>query len=132
MITIEQAYKLREALLQASKFLDDEIATEVPQLFPKWSGASVTYAVGDRVNYYDTLYKCIQAHTSQADWDPENAVSLWAHTSVEEWPAWIQPTGAQDAYNKGDKVIYNGTKYVSDVDANVWAPGVYGWSVYEE
>ena len=83
------------------------------------------------MNYYDTLYKCIQAHTSQADWDPENAVSLWTHTSVEEWPEWIQPTGAQDAYNKGDKVIYNGTKYVSDVDANVWAPGVYGWSAYE-
>lgn len=36
-------------------------------------------------------------------------------------------TGAQDAYNKGDKVSHDGKHWVSDVDNNVWAPGVYGW-----
>ena len=48
--------------------------------------------------------------------------------NLEEWPEWVQPTGAHDAYNTGDKVTHNGVKYISDVDANVWEPGVYGWS----
>lgn len=50
----------------------------------------------------------------------------------EEWPAWVQPTGAHDAYNTGDKVTYNGQHYVSKIDGNVWSPEAYpaGWEVY--
>lgn len=42
-------------------------------------------------------------------------------------PAWVQPTGAHDAYKKGDRVTYEGAAWASTVDANVWAPGVHGW-----
>ena len=47
----------------------------------------------------------------------------------EEWPAWVQPTGAHDCYNTGDKVTYNGQHYVSKIDGNVWSPDAYpaGW-----
>ena len=47
----------------------------------------------------------------------------------EEWPAWVQPTGAHDCYNTGDKVTYNGQHYVSKIDGNVWSPEAYpaGW-----
>ena len=47
----------------------------------------------------------------------------------EEWPAWVQPTGAHDCYNTGDKVTYNGKHYVSKLDGNVWSPDAYpaGW-----
>lgn len=41
---------------------------------------------------------------------------------------WVQPTGAQDAYQKGDKVTYEGKHYISDIDNNVWSPTTYGWS----
>ena len=48
-----------------------------------------------------------------------------------EWPVWAAPIGAQDAYAAGDRVTYNGIRYCSLVDSNVWEPGVYGWEVAE-
>ena len=47
----------------------------------------------------------------------------------EEWPTWVQPTGAHDCYNTGDKVTYNGQHYVSKINGNVWSPEAYpaGW-----
>ena len=73
------------------------------------------------------LYACITAHTSQASWKPSLTPALWNKISIEEWPEWVQPTGAHDAYAKGDKVSHNNKRWVSTVDANTWEPGVYGW-----
>ena len=111
----------------AIKYLPDEEAETVTDLFPDWE-TSKAYAVGDRVKYNELLYRCVQAHTSQTDWTPDVVPALWVRTSTEEWPEWIQPTGAHDAYNKGDKVSHNEKHWVSDIDANVYEPGVYGWT----
>ena len=46
----------------------------------------------------------------------------------EEYPEWVRPTGAHDAYAQGAKVSHNGKKWTSDVGGNVWEPGVYGWT----
>ena len=64
-----------------------------------------------------------------AVWTPDAAVSLWvvAGDPAEEWPAWSQPIGAQDAYMSGDKASHNEKHWVSDYDNNVWEPGVFGW-----
>ena len=112
-------------------YLDDDEAESVTILFEDWQ-AGVAYAVGDRRKYGGLLYRCVQAHTSQADWTPPAVPALWLRTSTEEWPEWIQPTGAQDAYNNGDKVSHNKKRWISDVDANVWEPGVYGWTEANE
>ena len=112
-------------------YLDDDEAESVTMLFENWQ-SGVAYAVGDRRKYEGLLYRCVQAHTSQADWTPPAVPALWVRTSTEKWPEWIQPTGAQDAYNKGDRVHYpdaDGAVYVSTVDNNVWEPTVYGWEV---
>lgn len=111
----------------AISYLDDDQAESVTALFPDWE-TSKAYAVGDRVKYNGLLYRCVQAHTSQADWTPDAVPALWVRTSTEEWPEWIQPTGAHDAYNKGDKVSHNEKHWVSDIDANIYEPGVYGWT----
>lgn len=111
----------------AISYLDDDQAETVTALFPDWEDGKA-YAVGDRVKYNELLYRCVQAHTSQADWTPDITPALWVRTSTEEWPEWIQPTGAHDAYNKGDKVSHNEKHWVSDIDANVYEPGVYGWT----
>lgn len=108
-------------------YLPDEEAETVTALFPDWE-TSKAYAVGDRVKYNGLLYRCVQAHTSQADWTPDITPALWVRTSTEEWPEWIQPTGAHDAYNQGDKVSHNEKHWISDIDANVYEPGVYGWT----
>ena len=123
-----EAIKLRNAIVRSSESLPDDIASEVPELFKPWE-INVEYAVGDRIRYDTTLYKCVQAHTSQSDWTPTAAASLWARTDNprEEWPEWVQPIGASDAYAINSQVSHNGSHWISDVDNNVWEPGVYGW-----
>ena len=73
-------------------------------------------------------------HMSQESWAPEAAPSLWVRIDdpTVEWPQWRQPTGATDAYAKGDKVSHNGKHWISDVDANTWEPGVSGWTQADE
>ena len=91
----------------------------------------MAYTVGQIRRYTDgKLYKCVQAHTSQADWTPDKTASLWTTVSdpAEEWPEWSQPVGAHDAYSKDAKVSHNGKHWTSTVDSNVWEPGVYGWT----
>jgi hypothetical protein len=109
--------------------LPDEQALEVPSVFPVFQ-VGVNYEVGFKLRYKDILYKVLQAHTSQADWTPDVTPALWTVVSLDEWPEWVQPTGAQDAYAKGDKVSHNGKHWISEVDGNVWEPGIYGnlWS----
>lgn len=130
MSYVEKARQLRERIDTATNYLNDEQAETVTELFPEW-GVGIKYTVGDRRQYDSLLYRCVQAHTSQDDWTPPAVPALWVRTSTEEWPEWIQPTGAHDAYNKGDKVSHNGKHWISDVDANIWEPGGYGWSEAE-
>lgn len=120
---------LRPYIEKAAASLDDNDAVNAVKLFPTWTiGVSVT--VGERYQYADKLYKCLQAHTTQADWKPDDSPSLWVGISdpAEEWPEWSQPVGSTDAYAKGAKVGHNGKHWTSDVDANVWEPGAYGWT----
>ena len=127
-MTRGKAKQLRQLIEQLAVTLDDETALTGVELFPAWV-VGKAYAANDRAQYNGTLYKCIQAHTSQADWTPDTVPALWVKVSVEEWPEFVQPTGAHDAYNTGDKVTYNGKRYVSLIDANVYSPDDYpaGW-----
>ena len=127
----EHAIKLRDMLHKASASLTDEDALEAVELFPVWSGNGVAYEKGVRVRYEGELYRCEQSHTSQADWTPDKTPALWTKVAEPgEIPVWKQPTGAQDAYQEGDRVYYP-TKdddiFVSLVNDNVWPPDVYGW-----
>lgn len=126
-MTRAKAKQLRKLIEQLAVTLDDETALTGVELFPTWV-VGKAYAVGDRVQYNGTLYKCVQAHTSQADWTPDATPALWVIVTVEEWPEWVQPAGSHDAYAKGSKVTHNGERWISDVDSNVWEPGVYGWT----
>lgn len=127
-MTLGKAKQLRKLIEDLATTLDDTTALTGVELFPKWQ-SSKSYSVGDRVQYNSTLYKCVQAHTSQDDWTPDVTPALWVIISIEEFPEWVQPTGAHNTYNTGDKVSYNGQHYVCTVDANVYAPGVYGWQL---
>lgn len=115
-----------EAIDKATGYLTDEEAETVTALFHEWEDG-IAYALGDRVQYNKLLYKCVQAHTSQSDWTPDITPALWARTSADEYPEWIQPTGAQDSYMIGDKCSYKGDHWICTADYNVYAPDVYGW-----
>ena len=126
MITREHARQLRRLIEQLSVSLNDETALTAVELFPEWNSTK-SYLIGDRIKYENILYKCVQAHTAQADCIPPMTPALWTQVSIDEWPEWKQPTGAQDAYMTGDKVSHNELHWVSTTDNNVWEPGVYGW-----
>ena len=101
-------------------------------MFPLWiDGIGQRAEAGSYWWHVDKLYRVNagQGHTIQADWPPDQAASLFslAANPAEEWPDWIQPTGAHNAYKKGDKVTHGGKRWISTADANTWAPGVYGW-----
>ena len=108
--------------------VDDSTALRMVEYYPAPDAAS--YAAGDRIQYNGKLYKCLQAHTAQADWTPTTAPSLWAEVLAgqqgTEIGEWVQPDST-NPYMRGDRVNYNGKTYESEVDNNVWAPGVYGW-----
>lgn len=127
MITKAHARKLRKMIEKTSVNLTDSEAFDVAELFPMWK-TDTAYQTGDRVQYESKLYKCLQGHTSQADWIPSTAVSLWVEVADPsiEYPEWVQPTGAHDAYMKGDKVSHNEKHWISDIDNNIWEPGTVG------
>ena len=127
-MTRSEAEAIVAALVKLRESATDEQALSVPVLYPAWR-SGVDYVTGQRVQHGGTLYKCVQAHTSQADWTPDATPALWVVVSVDEWPEWVQPAGAHDAYHRGDKVSYHGKHYICTVDANVYAPGVYGWEI---
>ena len=127
-MTRAKAKQLRQLIEQLAVTLDDETALTGVELFPMWA-IGRAYAVDDRVQYGGILYKCVQAHTTQADWTPDITPALWVAVSIEEYPEWVQPTGAHDAYNIGDKVTYKGNHYVCEINGNVYAPDVNGWTL---
>lgn len=129
MISIAKARLLRRLIELASASLSDKDALDGVELFPHWADDK-DYVTGDRVSYGGTLYKCLLDHTAQPSWTPDVSPSLWVRVDDPsvEWPEWIQPVGSTDAYAKGAKVSHNSKHWISDVDGNVWIPGVYGWT----
>ena len=128
----EKARALRPLIEKAAVSLSDEDALSGVEMFPAWA-TTEDYSANVRVRYDGKLYKCVQAHTSQADWEPDKTPALWTEVAKPgEIPVWRQPTGAQDAYSKGDRVWFpeKDTKvYESLIDANVYSPEAYpaGW-----
>ena len=141
---IEQTGKAMEMLsVDLSSLLvnlTDEQALQVPLMFPKWQ-ADKEYAVGDRVLYLGVLYKVLQAHTSQAGWEPDITPSLFAKNLIVkdedgeqvDIPEWVQPDST-NPYMIGDKVRFEGKVYQSLIDNNVWSPADYpqGWQEVNE
>lgn len=130
---LEEARKLRAKILEMSANLTDEEAADMPFALPKWL-PNKEYAVGDRVRYGEHIYKVLIAHTSQTDWTPTSAHSLFAiilpgqDGSDEEIGEWTQPDST-NPYMTGDKVRFNGKIYESLIDNNIWSPADYpaGW-----
>ncbi len=118
--------------------IDEITASEHIDMFLPWD-EKVSYNIGDLRTYTSeigtSLYKCLQSHTSQSDWTPDTATSLWKVCGISEngIPEWSQPISTSDAYMTGYEVMYEGVHYRSLVDYNVWRPKDYpqGWEVVE-
>lgn len=137
MTLVEKARELRaliEKAMTETASLTEAEAVAATCLYPKWSGDSVQYTAGQRVQDDGILYTVLQAHTSQPGWKPADAPSLFAKVLIPDpavVPEWEQPDST-NPYAKGDKVAHNGKTWISDIDGNVWEPGVYGWTEVAE
>lgn len=136
---VQQALEVRKAVQLFLASMDVETQAEdmmaVATVFPKYQ-VGKAYKIKEVFSYGENgvgdpqLYQVLQAHTSIAEWVPDASPSLYKKVGVAEngYPEWVQPLGASDAYAAGDVVSHKGELWVSDVDGNVWEPGVYGWT----
>lgn len=135
MINNEEIFRIliRMAIKQANTITDDKEALGVQILYPRWKEGK-EYKMGQYIQHHEILYKVLIDHTSQADWTPDTAASLFAKVLAdptgENIFEWQQPDST-NAYMTGDKVTHNGVTYISIIDNNVWEPGVYGWEIVE-
>ena len=137
MSIVDRARQLRQTIESLATNMDDDTARDNAELFPRWVSGHA-YQVGDRVCHEGVLYKILRGHTSQEDWTPDVAVSLFAEilpgqdgTEIGEWR---QPDST-NPYMTGNKVHFptiNDPIYISKIDNNVWAPDVYGWELFTE
>ncbi len=134
------AAQFRRAIqLWAQTLTDESTMMEIADVYPKWNGNGRSYKAGEIFAYgvnadgETQLYTVLQAHTSQPDWTPDAEESLYKAVGFTDAGVniWTQPLGATDAYAAGDVVEHNGKLWVSDIDGNVWEPGVYGWTAKE-
>lgn len=122
---VKRARELRKVIEQAAQSLDDETSADTPEIFPAFDPDGHAYKTGDKISYGGKTYKVLQDHTSQPDWTPDVAVSLFAEIINQGIPEWVQP-GSTNPYMKGDKVKHNDKKWESLIDNNVWEPGTPG------
>lgn len=129
---LQKAEEIRKAINKFAENQTDETLIDNKAAFQLWNRNGVAVKAGEIYLYNDELYRVVQNHITQPDWTPDITPALYTKISVEEFPQWRQPTGAQDAYKKGDKVTYDNKHWISTADNNVWQPGVYGWDEINE
>lgn len=124
---LQKAEEIRKAINKFAENQDNETLIDNKYAFKLWNGNGLAIKAREIYLFDGELYRAAQDHTTQPDWTPDITPALYTKISVEEYPQWVQPTGAQDAYKKGDKVTYDNKHWISTADNNVWQPGVYGW-----
>ena len=134
MVVALQLRRALELLVQTAPLSEDDTLA-LADLYEPWvPGTDYTpgriLKYGEDGNGDTVLYSVVQAHTSAGNWLPDDTSALYKRIGFTESgvPLWVQPLGAHDAYAKGDLVSHNGVEWVSDINGNVWEPGVYGWS----
>lgn len=137
-IALQEAQKKYDEISQAMvlKNATDEEAYTMRCLYNEWDKNGKSYLKDDRFMYEDKFYKVLQNHKSQEDWLPTTASGLYVEISDPniEYPDFKQPQGSQDVYQTGDKITFEGKKYISLINDNVWSPTDYpsGWQLVEE
>ena len=132
---LEQAKAIRGSMNKVTSTLTDEQAIEVKELYQLWE-VDTAYIVGDVRRHDDKLFRCLQAHTSQADWTPDASPALWVEIApvgeYREIKANMLPTEAfaldEIGWWQSEDNLYR-----SLIAANVYTPDAYpaGWEKVE-
>ncbi len=123
--TLAAMFSAQPEMLDA---LPDETLMHMAPYMEEWE-TDHAYKVGNKVQYQERPYRCLQPHTSTEEWNPADAVSLWALIIASDDPSkplpWVQPDST-NPYMEGDRVTHNGKVWESKIDNNVWEPGTVG------
>ena len=112
--------------------LSDGQALGMDSMFPEYDGTA-KYKKGDIVRDAGRLYRAVNNVNASPTHPADDGVNWRLMDEPDEdgvFP-WRQPYGKKDYYRKGDTVTHDGSTWVSDVNKNVWKPGVYGWHQVE-
>lgn len=117
-------YKLEEMLYKINKMYIESAITETEKaeldsLARQNANAENSYA--PLQEQIDNIYKELELIKA----DIREIKGEEPEEPTEEYPEYVQPTGTHDAYNTGDKITYNGKKYVCKMDNCVWSPDIY-------
>ena len=139
----EQSIKSILKTITLAKDLSDNQKEEILSRYEEYQD-NKEYKEGDKFTFDGKIYEVIQGHRSQADWIPSSTPALYkeflsvkikdeAGNESEVVAEFKKPTGAHDAYQKGDKVSFEGAIYESTIDNNAYSPFEYqqGWKKIE-
>lgn len=132
MALTDKQRKMADYIIGTRATAPAKIADQHPEYYNPWVyGEAVEIGDRRRDETNGLLYEVYSAAGDNL-YPPYQVPAVWKRVYEEEWPEWVQPTGAHDAYAAGAKVTHGGKRWTSDVDSNVWEPGVYGWTEYVE
>lgn len=125
MSIIDEARTMRAKYVSLAQNAPDELLSSGNYLsvFDLLTGDGNLIPAHSVRRFEGQLYRANVDCWDRADNWPDTAPALWTQITLDEWPAWVQPTGAHDAYNIGDKVAYHGKRYISQIVGNTTLPG---------
>lgn len=137
LLQAQQARRVFE--LFAAQITDESVMMEVADMYPTWEQlvakkaeckAGTVFRWGVNDDNETQLWQFISDYVPNEIYPPDQDIAQYKKIGITEdgTPIWTQPLGTTDAYMTGDTVSHNGEIWVSDVDNNVWEPGVYGWT----
>lgn len=121
-----KAYKLEDMLYKINKMYIESYITEEE----KTELDNLARTNANPINSYAPLQEQIDNMYIKIS-NLENRIAILENSDPvepgqeDEYPEFVQPTGAHNCYNKGDKIIYNGKKYICKMDGCVWSPDAY-------
>ena len=128
---VDMLYKINKMYIESA--ITEEQKTELDKLARTNAKAENSYAplqeqldnTNARIDSLEERIAKLEGETTEEPSEP---------VQEDEYPEYVQPTGAHDAYNIGDKITYNGKKYICQMNGCVWAPDVYpqGWQEVTE
>ena len=129
---MEEAKAIRSSIKGLADGASDDKIVDNKAAFPFWNPSGVDYVAGDILQFDTEVYRVVQPHKSQPDWAPNLVPALFTIINAGEgWKEW-QPG---NSYAKGAKRTHNGSRWISNVDNNIWEPGaagVYTWDNADE
>lgn len=141
LLLAQQARRVFEMF--AAQITDESKMMEVADMYPTWEQllakkaeckAGTVFRWGVNADDETQLWQFISGYTPNEIYLPDEDIAHYKKIGITEdgIPIWTQPYGREDSYMTGDAVSHNGYIWTSDLDYNVWEPGVYGWSIKTE